>query len=114
MLGKIDRFCNYILLTGSNTGVDTNFSQHKMGSISNTIACFHFTVFFALEEMVSIDINFMATSAFDARCNDWEVKFSFKHQLEIMTGKAKISKSLGSVEESLTGVMHHDGWQCRG
>jgi hypothetical protein len=54
---------------------------------------------FLLEEMVTIHINFMAASTHDARFNDWEVKFSVKHQLEIRTGKAKISKSLGSVEE---------------
>jgi hypothetical protein len=85
-----------------------------MGSISNAVVCFHFAIFFALEEMVALHIDFITASTHDARFNDWEVKFSFKHQLEIMTGKAKISKSLGSVEESLTGVMHHDGWQCRG
>jgi hypothetical protein len=81
-----------------------------MGSILNAVACFNFAVFFALEEMVTVHINFvMAASTHDARFNDWEAKFSVKHLLEIRTGKAKISESLGSVEESLTGVMHHDG-----
>jgi hypothetical protein len=37
--------------------------------------------------------------------NHWEAKFSVEHQLEIRTGKAKISKLSGGVEESLTGVM---------
>jgi hypothetical protein len=84
-----------------------------MGSISNAVAFFHFAVFFALEEMVTMHIDFMAASTHDARFNVWEVKFSVKHQLEIRTGKAKMSKSLGSVEENLTGGMCHDGWQCR-
>ena len=77
------------------------------------IACFHFAVFFALKEMVSIDIDFMATSTHDARFNDGEVKFLVDHQLEIRAWKAKNSKSSGSVEESLTGVACHDGWQYR-
>jgi hypothetical protein len=47
----------------------------------------------------------MATSTHDARFNDWETKFSVKPQLEIWTGKDNISELLGSVEESLTGVM---------
>jgi hypothetical protein len=63
--------------------------------------------------MVSIDTNFMAASTHDARFNDGEAKFSVNHQLEIKAGKAKISKSLGSVEESLTGMVCHDGWQYR-
>jgi hypothetical protein len=41
---------------------------------------------FALKEMVTVHINFMAASTHDARFNDWEAKFSVKHQLEIMTG----------------------------
>jgi hypothetical protein len=46
-----------------------------MCSISNAVACFHFAVFFALKEMVTIHINFMATSTHDARFNDLEAKF---------------------------------------
>jgi hypothetical protein len=51
---------------------------------------------FALKEIVAIHIVFMATSTHDARLNDWKAKFSVKHQLEIRTGKAKISESSGS------------------
>jgi hypothetical protein len=84
-----------------------------MGSISNAVACFQFAVFFALEEMVAVHIDFMAASTHETRFNNWEVKFSVKHELEIRTRKAKISKSLGCVEESLIGVMCHDGLQHR-
>jgi hypothetical protein len=37
-----------------------------MGSISK-VACFHFAVFFALKEMVAVQIDFMAASTHDAR-----------------------------------------------